>query len=191
VRYFTKTIIMIFRGSFRMNSFENTHKYLWQYNKQTDESGTYLYHVIRPLFKTNCGTRYWECSTRSKKPNTTLTLANGDSITIDHISRKNDSLHITITWSQTTSGIWNSIKKTPLGKIMSGLENSNIKTEVLKNMGENIDEELDNAVIFCQNLANGIQILQDKLGDNKPELQNIFPKGESIKKTLTYIGIAD
>ena len=58
-------------------------------------------------------------------------------------------------------------------------------------MGENIDEELDNAVIFCQNLANGIQILQDKLGDDKPELQNIFPKGESIKKTLTYIGIAD
>ena len=79
---------------------------------------------------------------------------------------------------------------------MSGLENSNIKTEVLKNMGENIDEELDNAVIFCQNLANGIQILQDKLGEDKlgedkPELQNIFPKGESIKKTLTYIGIAD
>ena len=48
---FYKDYIMIFKGSFRMNGFENTHKYLWQYNKQNDSSGTYLYHVIRPLFK--------------------------------------------------------------------------------------------------------------------------------------------
>jgi len=186
---------MIFKGSFRMNGFENTHKYLWQYNKQNDSSGTYLYHVIRPLFKTNCKTKYWEFDTRTKKPNLNLTLANGDSITIEHILRKNEYLYITITWTQTTSVIWNSIKDTSIGKIMSGLENKNLNTEVLQNMGNNIDQELDNAVIFCQNLANGIQILQDKLSENdgnsNKDTQNIFPKGESIKKKVTYIGIPD
>jgi len=78
---------------------------------------------------------------------------------------------------------------------MSGLENKNLNTEVLQNMGNNIDQELDNAVIFCQNLANGIQILQDKLSENdgvsNKDTQNIFPKGESIKKKVTYIGIPD
>ena len=87
---------------------------------------------------------------------------------------------------------WNSIKDTSIGKIMSGLENTNLNTEILQNMGNNIDQELDNAVIFCQNLANGIQVLQDKLNENQTNsIENIFPKGESVKKTVTYIGIPD
>ena len=126
----------------------------------------------------------------SMKSNIELSLVNGEKINIDSISRYDTTIHITITWSQTSHLLWNSIKDSSLGKIMEGLEKSNINTDVLKDM----DEELDNAVIFCQKLANGIQILQDKLGqegNNSKELIDLFPKGNIVKKTVTYVGILD
>ena len=181
---------MILRGSFTMIGFEKSRKYLWQYEKREDSSGVYFYHVIRPLFQSKCGTRYWDVITNSKTPNIELSLVNGEKINIDSISRYDTTMHITITWSQTSHLLWNSIKDSSLGKIMEGLEKSNINTDVLKDM----DEELDNAVIFCQKLANGIQILQDKLGqegNNSKELIDLFPKGNIVKKTVTYVGILD
>tara|TARA_B100000902_G_scaffold297310_1_gene284390 strand:- start:7267 stop:7812 length:546 start_codon:yes stop_codon:yes gene_type:complete len=181
---------MNLRGSFTMIGFEKNSKYLWQYERREDSSGVYFYHVIRPLFQSKCGTRYWDLMTYSKTPNIELYLSNGEKINIDSITKYDTTIHITITWSQTSQLLWNSIKDSSLGKIMEGLEKSNINTDVLKDM----DEELDNAVIFCQKLANGIQILQDKLGqedNNTKELIDLFPKGNIVKKTVTYVGIFD
>ena len=181
------------KGSFYINGFDKSHKYLWQYKRQIDSSGTYIYHVIRPLFETKCNTRYWECTTRKKMPNCVLLLADGDTLTIDSISRFENVFHITLTWSQTTNGLWSSIKDTPLGRIMGELDKTDTKMSILKNMGTHLDEELDNAVLFCQKLANGIQILQDKIGENGglDNLKDIFPKGEIVKRTVTYIGCDD
>ena len=181
---------MILRGYFTMIGFEKSRKYLWQYERREDSSGVYFYHVIRPLFQSKCGTRYWDVMTYSKTPNIELSLSNGEKINIDSISRYDTIIHITVTWSQTSHLLWNSIKDSPLGKIVEGLEKSDINTDVLKDM----DEELDNAVIFCHKIANGIQILQDKLGEednNTKELIDLFPKGNTVKKTVTYVGVVD
>ena len=182
---------MISNGSFRLTGFGNDHKYMWQYRKHIDSEGPYLQHVIRPLFKTECNTKFWNFCTRGKRPCETITLADGESIFIDYITRwENDSLKITITWSQTTNGLWCSIKNTTLGKIILSLEN-NRNEDIFKHI-ENFDEELDQAVILCHKIANGIQLLQDKMAKGKVnELSGLFPKGNLIQKTASYIGVPD
>lgn len=165
---------MTFRGSFQVTGFTNEQKYLWQFNKQTDDKGTMIYHVLRPLFKTQCGRRYWEFTTREKHPNMNINLANGDSLCVDTVGKKNKQLHVTVTWTQKNNRIWSSIKDTSMGKLIETIDNGNISPSTFKNM----DDELDNAVVFCQKLANGIQLLQDKLAENGTDIREIFPSIE-------------
>ena len=75
---------------------------------------------------------------------------------------------------------------------MESLQNTEqMNTSVFTKISENLDEELDHVVVFCHKLANGIQILQDRLGENNTDFRGIFPNGETIQKTVTYIGTSD
>lgn len=137
---------MIFKGSFRMCGIESERRYLWQFNRKMDDKGTVMFHVIRPLFRPSCGTRYWEFTTREKHPNLTLTLGDGDVISVDAVGKKEQKLNVVVTWYQKTNALWSSVKDTAIGKFMGTIDNKSI------NLGtfDNIDEELDSAVVFCQ-----------------------------------------
>lgn len=174
---------MIFKGSFRMSGFESKRKYLWQFTRKMDDNGALMYHVIRPLFKTSCGTRYWEFTTREKHPNLTLNLGDGDMISVDTVGKKDSKLNVIVTWYQKTNRLWSSVKDTAIGKFMETIDNKTVSLKTL----ENIDEELDNAVVFCQKLANGIQLLQDKIAE-KEDIHDLLPSAEPLKRTIRYIG---
>lgn len=70
-----------------------------------------------------------------------------------------------------------------MGKLIETIDSGNINPSTFKNM----DDELDNAVVFCQKLANGIQVLQDKLAQNDTDIHDIFPSIETTKKTHSYV----
>lgn len=174
---------MFFKGSFRMSDIESRRKYLWQFQRKSDEKGVLMHHFIRPLFKPSCGTRFWEFTTRDIHPNLTLNLGDGDIISVDTVGKKGRKVNIVVTWYQKTNVLWSSVKDTGIGKIMGKLDNNN---SIDLKAFENMDDELDSAVVFCHKLANGIQVLQDKIAD-KEDIHDLLPPSEPIKRTIRYI----
>ena len=115
---------------------------------------------------------------KREKPNKTIHLHQGESICIDSLEKKNDTLEFVITWTYTTNGLWCSVKKnTTLGKILTSIENTqNINSNLFTN-NEDMDKNIDEAVLFCHKIANGLQILQDKLThEENVHLKELFRK---------------
>jgi len=180
---------MILKGSFYIYSIQNN-KYMWQYKYilNNDESFS-LYNVIRPLFTHKSNIRFYDFTINNQNYNEIIQLQNGDSFNINKFYFYNNKLHITITWKLQKSVLWEQIKHTPLAQIFLELENKQNINHILKQYTEqDIDNTLDNALLFTNKISNYIQHLQENL-NNPNDLLQFSP--QNITKTISYISHQD
>ena len=177
---------MIYKGLFQVTSLTNT-KYIWQYRITHDISGSEIYNVIRPLISPS-GKRFWEFYTHTiKKDACNLRLNNGDILDIDDVKIYDMKIYIIATWSRSPTTSGPASPTSPIGKMIYSLASALPPPPD----DENIDETLDQAVIFCQKISNSIQLLQDRIASTEPTSCEGSRRDTSVGVTKTYIDSFD